>query len=84
MINFKNVNSKIPKIDKKSYKNSDIYYIGYITMKDYDDVKIDSLNPLHLIISEVDGCIEEKSRNKYLTLVSTDENKDVLIEYTEL
>ena len=53
-------------------------------MKDYDDVKIDSLNPLYLIISEVDGCIEEKSRNKYLTLVSTDENKDVLIEYTEL
>ena len=53
-------------------------------MKDYDDVKIDSLNPLYLIISEVDGCIEEKSRNKYLTLVSTVENKDVLIEYTEL
>ena len=75
---------KYLKIDKKSYKNIDVYYIGYITMKDYDDVKIDSLNPLYLIISEVDGCIEEKSRNKYLTLVSTDENKDVLIEYTEL
>ena len=75
---------KYLKRDKKSYKNIDVYYIGYITMKDYDDVKIDSLNPLYLIISEVDGCIEEKSRNKYLTLVSTDENKDVLIEYTEL
>ena len=75
---------KYLKRDKKSYKNIDVYYIGYITMKDYDDVKIGSLNPLYLIISEVDGCIEEKSRNKYLTLVSTDENKDVLIEYTEL
>ena len=61
-----------------------IYYIGYITIKDSDDVKIDTVNPLYLIISEVDGCIEEKSRNKYLALVSTDENKDVLIEYTEL
>ena len=53
-------------------------------MKDSDDVKIDTVNPLYLIISEVDGCIEKKSRNKYLTLVSTDENKELLIKYTEL
>ena len=43
-------------------------------MKDSDDVKIDTVNPLYLIISEVAGCIEKKSRNKYLNLVSTDEN----------
>ena len=53
-------------------------------MKDSDYVKINSVNPLYLIIGEVDGCIEEKNRNKYLTLVSTDKNKEVLIKYTEL
>ena len=53
-------------------------------MKDFDYVKINSVNPLYLIIGGVDGCIEEKNGNKYLTLVSTDKNKEVLIKYTEL
>ena len=33
MINIKNIDSNLLKIDKKSYKNIDIYYIGYITIK---------------------------------------------------
>ena len=37
-----------------------------------------------MIINKVDGCIEEKNGDKYLTLVSTDKNKEVLIKYTEL
>ena len=36
MINIKNVHSNLSKIDKKSYKNIYIYYIGYITMKYLD------------------------------------------------
>ena len=79
MINIKDIDSNLQKIDKMSYKNTDIYYIGYITMQDYDYVKINSVNPLHLIIGEIDGFIEEKNENKYLTLVSTDKNKEVLI-----
>ena len=79
MINIKDIDSNLQKIDKMSYKNIDIYYIGYITMQDYDYVKINSVNPLHLIIGEIDGFIEEKNKNKYLTLVSTDKNKEVLI-----
>ena len=59
-VNIKDFDSNLSKIYKKSYKNIDIYYIGYITMKDFDYVKINSANPLYLIISEVDGCIEEK------------------------
>ena len=84
IINIKDFDSNLLKIDKKSYKNIDIYYIGYITMKDSDYVKINSVNPLYLIIDKVDGCSEEKNGNKYLTLVSTDKNKEVLIKYTEL
>ena len=33
MINIKNFDSNLLKIDKKSYKNIAIYYIGYMTIK---------------------------------------------------
>ena len=84
MINIANFDPILLKIDKNSYKNIDIYYIGYITMKDSDYVKINSVNPLYLIIDEVDGHFEEKNGNKYLILDSTDKNKEVLIKYTKL
>ena len=41
MINIKEFDSSQLKIDKKSYKNIGIYYIGYITIKsisDYENV----------------------------------------------
>ena len=53
-------------------------------MEDSEYVKINGVNPLYLIIDKVDGCIEDKNGNKYLTLVSTDKNKEVLTKYTEL
>ena len=53
-------------------------------MKDSDYVKMNSVNPLYLIIDKVDGYIEEKNENKYLTLVSADKNIEVLTKYTEL
>ena len=37
MINIKNFDSNLLKIDKMSYKNIDIYYIGDITMKNIGD-----------------------------------------------
>ena len=40
MINIKDFDSNLLKIDKRSYKNTDIYYIWYITMKNSDYVKI--------------------------------------------
>ena len=79
-----NFDPNLLKIDKKSYKNIDICYIGYITMKDSDYVKIKRINPLYLIISEVDGHFEEKNGNKYLIPDSTNKNKEVLKKYAEL
>ena len=58
--NIANYDPNLLKVDEKSYKNIDIYYIEYITMKDSDYVKINSVNPLYLIIDEVDGHFEEK------------------------
>ena len=60
MINIINFDPNLLRIDKKSYKNIDVYYIGYITMKDSDYVKVNNVNPLYLIIDEVDGYFEEK------------------------
>ena len=47
-------------------------------------VNIHSVNPLYFIIDKIDGYIEERNGNKYLTLVSNDKNKEVLTKYTEL
>ena len=84
MINIKDFNPSLIKIDEKSFKNIHIYYIGYITMKDSDHVKINSVNPLYLINGEVDGYIEKNIGNKYLTFASADKNKKVLEKYTKL
>ena len=84
MINITDFNSNLLKIDKKSYKNINIYYIGYITVKNADYVKINSVNPLYLIIDKADRNFEEKNGNKYLTLDSTDKNKELLIKSTKL
>ena len=61
----------------KCHKNIIIYYIGYITIKNLSYIKIITVNPLYLIVNEINGYIEESNGNKYFTLVSTDKNKDI-------
>ena len=79
MINIKNFDSSLLKIDKKSYKNNGICNTGYITIKKIDDYEnIHSVNPLYVMIVKVNGYIEEKSRSKYLVFNSADENKELL------
>ena len=66
------------KIDKNSYKDIDIYYNGYITIKKVDDYEnIHSVNPLYLIIHSATGHFKEKNDDKYLSLDSTDKYKEV-------
>ena len=80
MINIKNVEPNLLKIDRKSYKNIGIYNIGYITIKKIDDYEnIYSVNPLYLQVNHANGYIEEKNGNKYLVFNdSADENKELL------
>ena len=60
IINIEEFDSNLLRIDKKSYKDIDIYYIGYITIKKIDDCEnIYSVNPLYLIIGKLDRHIEE-------------------------
>ena len=82
MINIKNFDSNLLKIDKKSQKNIDIYYIGYITMKYFDYENIHCVNPFYFIINKAHGYIEGINGNK--TLVSTEKKKEVVIKYKEL
>ena len=78
MINFEEFDSNLLKIDKKSYQDIDIYYVGYIAIKKIDDYEnIYSVNPLHLIIGEADGDIEEKNGSKYLVFDSIHKNRKI-------
>ena len=61
MINIKSFESKLLKIDKKSFKDIGIYNIGYIPIKKIDDYEnIYSVNPLYLLVNYANGYIEEK------------------------
>ena len=58
MINTKKFGSSLLKVGKMSYKNIDIYFIRYITMKHFDYGTIHSVNILYLVIGIVDRYIE--------------------------
>ena len=77
-IDLKDFDAKLLKIDKKDYKDIDIYYLGYVTIKKVGDYNnINSVNPLHLMIDEMIGQFEEKNEKKYLVSDDVDENKEV-------
>ena len=84
-INLKDFDARLLKVDKKDYKEIDIYYIGYVTIKRIANCNnINSVNPLHLMINEMIGHFEEKNGNKYLVFDDVDENKEVLKKYEEV
>ena len=64
------------KLDKKSSIGGNIYYIGYVTKK--PEYNINSVNPLYLLIGELDGFIEKQTDSKYLNIALTDSNSEVI------
>ena len=85
IIDIENFDAKLLKIDKKSYKDIDIFNIGYVTKKKIgDSMNINSVNPLYLGITRENGYIEEKDSNKYLVFNSTYENKELLKKYSDV
>ena len=75
IINIKNFNPDNIKIDEKPYKSILIYSIGYVMIKDSKYIKVNSVNPLYLIFTKVNGYFEEINGNKYLRLVPTNGSK---------
>ena len=54
MVNIKDFDSSLLKIDQKLYKNIGFYSNEYIAIKTIDDYEnIHSVNPLYLIIGKV-------------------------------
>ena len=85
MINIKEFDSNLLRIDKKSYKDIDISHVDTLQLKKNDDYEnIYSVNPFYLMIGKADGYIKEKNESKYLVFDPTDENREVLEKYTEL
>ena len=77
--------SNMLKLDKKSYKNLDIYNIGYVTIKKNGySFDINSINPLYLRIGNASGYIEEINKDKYLVFDVTYENKKLLKRYDDV
>ena len=70
---------------KKTNKEINIYYTGYMTVKKVANRNnINSVNPLYLMINEMINISEEKYENKYLVLDDVDENKEVSKKYEEV
>ena len=62
IINLKDSESNLLKIDKKSYKSIGIHNIRCIKIKKIDDYEnIYSVNPLYFLINHASGYIKEKN-----------------------
>ena len=55
-----------------------IFLFGYVMIKDSKYVNINSVNPLYLVINKVNEYFEENNPNKYLTLVPTNDSKEMI------
>ena len=84
IIDIETFDSNMLHLDKKSYKDLDIYNIGYVTIKEigqgYD---INSVNPLYLCIDHANRYIEEINEDKYLVF-DTDKNKELFKKYDDV
>ena len=56
LINIKDFDAKLLKLDKKTSVGLGIYYIGYITKNPEYNV-----NPLYLMINRIDGLLKRKT-----------------------
>ena len=73
IIDIKKSEPNLLKIDKKSHRDFDIYYIGYDTIKKFNkcngdciDKSICSVNPLYLLIYSAIGYFKEEYGKKKL------------------
>ena len=87
MIDIRKFESNLLKIDKKLHRDLDFYYIGYDTIRKFNNCNDDciyknihSVNPLYLLIYSAKGCFKEKYGKKYLILDSNKKYEEVLSE----
>ena len=71
MVNIKYFDPNFLKLDRKSFKNIGVYYIEYITKS--DEYKINSVNPLYLLVHRIEGSFLKKKEevNTRILLLQT-------------
>ena len=86
IIDLKDFDARLLKVEKKYHKDIDIYYIGYVTVKNIANCNnINCVNPLYWMINEMVGHhFIWTNENKYLVLDDVDENKEVSKKYEEV
>ena len=82
LINVKDFDASLLKLDKKTSMGLGIYCIGYVTKN--AECGVNSVNPLYLMINRIDGFIEEKEGDKYLNISCTYKNSELLTKYSEV
>ena len=65
IFNFESVNLKL---DKETWKDIDIYFIGYIDKNKPEDWQVRSVKPLYLMINKVFCSVGEENNVKYLKI----------------
>ena len=65
ILNFESINLKL---DKKTWKDIDMYYVAYADKNKHNDWKVKSVNPLYLMINEVFCSVGEENNVKYLKI----------------
>ena len=68
MINLFKFSMNNLKLDKKTWRDIDVYYIGYVDKNKPEDWCVDSVNHLCLIINKVFCFVGEKNGMKYLKI----------------
>ena len=81
LINVLHFEASNLKLDKRTWKDIDVYYIGYVDKDKPSDWKVNSVNPIYLVINKVHGSISEKNGVKYL---SVDKSDSVLKNYDQV
>ena len=66
LISFWNFGERNLKLNKKSWKDFDIYYLGYVDKK--PEWHVNSLNQLYFIVNRVYGMIFKENGTKYLSI----------------
>ena len=82
IIDLKTFDSNNLKLDKKTYKNLDIYNIGYLQLKQLVTVMmlIVSIHYICVLTMRVD-IYKKINKDKYLVFDVTDKNKNLLEKY---
>ena len=64
-LNFEPINLKL---DQKTWKDIDIYYIAYVDKNKPEDWRVRSVNPLYLMINKLFCSVGEENGVKYLKI----------------